>query len=511
MATITQQADKFTDRDFDSWIRELRARANTAFPGWTDFNRANFGNILLEMYAHTLDVVSFYQDQQYRETRIVFARLRRSMIALGKNVSFRLPEAVAASADLEIGIADGLPRTVSITVPAGTVVRTTDLAEGVEFDLINPAVIPAGFIQVTGVQSENARVRNQAFVAPGDPNFPVQLGQIPYVGGSALITIAPSSWTEVENFLESGPTDKHFVVDTDENSRGTVRFGDGINGEIPSGSGNVTYKTGGGQDGNVEANTLKAFRDGNRFASLSGEQIQLTVRNPGSASGGVDRMSVEEARVAIPASTRTLGKRSVTKEDFEDNARKVRGVARAMMQTSNEDPGILENTGKLYVVPVGGGLPSTTLKTQVLDFINDEFPPTLTFTFTVEDPLPLVVFLEATVYLNQGVTETEGRQAVEDAVDSFFSLLNSDGSANDQIDFGYKVRTIKMGGAPAAEIPFSDLFNVIRDAALPDGRLAFRKIDEDLFIPSDDVSFADTEFPIAGPILLTNGVTALPF
>ena len=110
--TITTPGSDFTSRDFDSWILELRARANTAFPGWTDYNTANFGNILLELYAQTLDVMSFTQDQQFRETRVVFARLRRSMIALGRNVSFELPGPVAATTDLEITIADGLARAV---------------------------------------------------------------------------------------------------------------------------------------------------------------------------------------------------------------------------------------------------------------------------------------------------------------------------------------------------------------------------------------------------------------
>ena len=104
--TITEQISDFTARDFDSWVIELRNKVNAAFPSWTDFNTANFGNILLEMFAHTLDVVSFYQDQQFLETRVVFARLLKSMINLGKNVGFTLPGNSVATATLEITIAD---------------------------------------------------------------------------------------------------------------------------------------------------------------------------------------------------------------------------------------------------------------------------------------------------------------------------------------------------------------------------------------------------------------------
>jgi len=512
--TITQRASDFTNRDFDSWVVELRARSNAAFPNWTDFNTANFGNLTLEMFAHTLDVISFTQDQQYLETRVVFARLRRSMIALGKNVGFRLPGATVATVDLEITIADGIAVTGDIVLPKGTVVKTLDLSEDVEFDLVSDTVIPFGFIQVTTAAAENARERSDTFVADGQPNLPVQLSQVPFVDGSAdgLVVIAGNAYDEQEDFLNSGPADKHFVVDVNDGDRATLRFGDGINGEAPSGSGIVTYKTGGGSSGNVDANTLVQFRDGDRFTSLQGENVQLTVRNPSGTSDAVDRMGVEEARVAIPASLRTTGERSVTQQDFEDNARKVRGVARSMMLTSDDDPSIPENTGKLYIVPVGGGLPSALLKTQVADFINGSFPTTLTFTFSVEDPVLLILSITATVFLNTGVSETDARTAIEAAYDGFFALTLDSGAINEQIDFGFRIRKNKMpAGTLIGEIPFSDLFSAIRDSALPDTSLALRKVDEDLFIPTEDQPVLDTEFPVVGSIVLINGVTGFPF
>ncbi len=512
--TITQRALDFTDRDFDSWILELRSRATAAFPGWTDFNRANFGVMLLEMYAHTLDVLSFTQDQQHLERFVTFARLRRSMILLGKNVGFELPGASAATVDLEVTITDGVPRAVDIVLPAGTVVTTTILEEDVEFDLTAPATILAGFTINSVVSAENARARTQDFVADGTADQKVVLTQVPYVDDSTAVLVGVVVFTQApeNNFLQSGPLDNHFRADVDKDSRATLVFGDGINGAIPAGAGTATYKTGGGASGNVDANTLVSFRDGNRFAALDGEQVQLTVRNPSAVADGVDRMTVAEARVAIPASLRTVGLRSVTRDDFEDNARKVRGVARAMMLTADDVASIPENTGELYIVPVGGGLPSAALKTEVEDLINDSFPPTITFTFAVLDPVLLIVSITATVFLNIGVTEPEARLAVEAGYDAFFALLNADGSQNTQIDFGFKVRTEVMPpGAAAAELVWSDLFNVIRDAANPAGDLVFRKVDEDVFTPLDDVLVADTEFPVIGSISLVNGDTLASF
>lgn len=517
VSTITQRASDFTSRDFDSWILELRARANTAFPGWTDYNTANFGNMLLEMYAHTLDVLSFTQDQQYRETRIVFARLRRSMIGLGKLVGFTLPGATVATADLEITIADGVPRATSITIPKGTVIQTPDLEQRVEFDLLADVVIPAGSTQVTLAGSANSRERSQDLTADGSPSQPFILAQTPYVGGSAdgNVVFGVDTYTEVDNFLSSGPTDTHFRVDVDDNEQGTLVFGDGINGKQPLGAGSVIYRTGGGSAGNVDPNTLREFRDTNRYPTVSGEQVALLVRNPVQASGGVDRMSVEEARIAIPASVRTSGNRSVTRDDFEDNALKVRGVARSMMLTSDDDASIPENTGELYIVPVGGGLPSGTLKAEVQTFIQDNFPPTLTFTFTVEDPILNVVSVSATVFLALGVTEAVARQAIEDSLDQFFALVTTEGAVNRQIDFGFKIRdTVMPVGSTQGELPWSDMFNAIRDAADPTGKLVLRKVDEDTVLFAtlpDDVVLLDKEFPVLGSIALVNGDTLLAF
>lgn len=510
VATITERASDFTNRDFDSWIIELRIRVPAAFPSWTDFNKANFGNILLEMFAHTLDVLSFVQDQQHKERFITFARLRRSMILLGRNVAFRLPGAVAATVDLEFTIGDNTPRTVDIVIPAGTVVLTFDRTDDVEFDLLADVTIPAGQIQATG-SAENARARVDQPVFDGSPGQPVILSSIPFLDASATVIVTPDTFVEVLNFLSSGPTDRHFVVSIDQEDRATLTFGDGINGAIPNGNGTANYKTGGGEAGNVEANTLTQFRDGNSIPDASGDNVLLLVRNPVGASGGVDRMSVEEARVAIPESLTTLGQRSVTQDDFESNARKVRGVARAMMLTSDDDPSIAENVGELYIVPVGGGLPSTALKALVLSTILSDFPPTLTFSFTVENPILRIVSISATVFLRSGITELEARAAILASYESFFALTNSDGSVNTQVDFGFKLKALQGGTPVLGELPFSDLFNAMRDAVNPSNALVLRKIDEDTFIPADDVLLLDREFPVLGSITLINGLTGLPF
>jgi hypothetical protein len=137
------------------------------------------------------------------------------------------------------------------------------------------------------------------------------------------------------------------------------------------------------------------------FTDAHGRAAQVSVTNAEPVSGGTDRQSVASAKLLAPESLRTLT-RSVTREDFEVNARRVPGVARALMLTSNEDPTVPENSGVLYVIPQGGGLPTPALKNLVLAQVTDVFPATLTFQVSVQNPVYKKLDVEARIYLRQG-------------------------------------------------------------------------------------------------------------
>ena len=72
MAVLPPSVD-YTDKDFDALRVRLMALVQSVFPDWSDFSVASFGNVLLEMYAFVGDVVTFYLDNQARESRLVTA------------------------------------------------------------------------------------------------------------------------------------------------------------------------------------------------------------------------------------------------------------------------------------------------------------------------------------------------------------------------------------------------------------------------------------------------------
>jgi predicted phage baseplate assembly protein len=128
-------------------------------------------------------------------------------------------------------------------------------------------------------------------------------------------------WTAVEHFAESGPADRHFVLDA---VSGLVLFGPAVReeggglrqyGQVPDKGARVRirrYATGGGASGNVSAGAVQTLKSSVPFVSK--------VENRHPAQGGVDGETLEEAKRRGPLLVRTRS-RAVTAEDYEVLAR----------------------------------------------------------------------------------------------------------------------------------------------------------------------------------------------
>jgi hypothetical protein len=175
------------------------------------------------------------------------------------------------------------------------------------------------------------------------------------------------------------------------------------------------------------------------------------------------------------------------------------------MLTSNEDAGIGENTGDLYVIATGGVVPSATLKDAVLVAVTETLPNTLTFLVNVKDPIFLDVNVDATVFLSPGANAVVVKAAIEDALAAFFAVSLEDGTPNPEVDFGFNIK--QADGSVVAELAWSDVFNVVRDVA------GVRKVDDNSFLLNgapDDVGLPNNSFPRLAAVNLTNGNTSLP-
>lgn len=492
----------YTDRDFDALRARLFSLIQSVFPTWTDTAVANFGNVLVELFAYTGDVLSYYQDQQAREARIGTATLRKSMIALAKLIGYELANASPATADVTLTITNpgALTGTVAPAGGAPAVLSTNDYIDPVRGELDAPVAFAAG--EVTKAFTWRHAVTQPLYqvASNGRADQGYLLAGTPFLWGAETVSTTGESgaWTRVDNFLASTASSQHYRVEVDQNDAATVTFGDNRNGKIPTGLIRVTYRTGGGLGGNVAAGTLSRVLTS--FVDSAGTAATITATNALPATGGTARETTNAARVNAPASLRVLT-RSVSREDFEINARRVPGVGRVLMATSNEDAAVAENTGHLYVVPTTGGVPSAGLLAAVTTMCTETYPSTVTFTLRVLPPTYKTINITGRVYLRANQTPSSVRAAIAAALEDWFAPVLADGTANPAVDFGWNYKDAE--GLPAGEVAWSDLFNIIRDVA------GVRKVDADLMLngAGDDVALNPAEFPTLGTVTLLNGDT----
>jgi hypothetical protein len=220
-------------------------------------------------------------------------------LCLSKLIEGQLvPDMAGACANVALADHGGtLPRAAVLTaVPGGRVPR---------YSLDRTAVAPL---------TQQARVR----VAGSDEATPVDLtasAASAMVRGLADVRPAIDvrsegdrrRWVARRDLLASDAEAAEFVVETENNGRAVLRFGDGVNGRAPLEREQLTarLRTGNGAAGNVGAEAI-----GHIVANgISG------VRNPMAAAGGIDPHPLSHARLYAPQAFRRQ-ERAVTAEDY---------------------------------------------------------------------------------------------------------------------------------------------------------------------------------------------------
>lgn len=505
----------YTDKDRASLAARLHALISSVFPTWTSDEVADFGEMLLELFSFIGGVLTFYQDGQARESKLITATQRKNIIALAKQLGYTPRGATAAQAQILVTL-PAVP-VDTLTIPAGTRIPTADITTPIYFRLLSDAVIPAltNPPQVT-VTAENSDTQTDTFTSNGLPDQSFELSRSPFVDQSSVVTAANGSYTLVDNFLDSVGTDRHYVIVVDQNDVATITFGDGVNGAIPSSPIDVQYSYGGGSAGNVDPNTITRLSGSFPSHDSGGNLLVPSVTNPAKAEGGAPRESNAQIKDNAPAQLRAET-RCVAREDFEINAKRVVGVARALMLTSNEDPAVAENRGDLYIVPVGGEAgvaPSSTLLSQVLTMVTVTFPCTLTFKPTARAAVYFPVNVYARVFKKPGFVPAQVGLNIRATLKNFFALTVNDqgvadpnGSINPKVDFG--AHYVDTNGNPAPAFNLADLFDAIDTTA------GVRKIGG---LPSDfllnnahnDVTIPAKAFPILGSVTLIDADTGNP-
>ncbi len=138
-------------------------------------------------------------------------------------------------------------------------------------------------------------------------------------------------WDEVASLVHSDDTAEqgdHFMVETDERQRSTLRFGNGTNGQLlPRGAVvRARYQLGGGAAGNIGADQLLFMQP--LTGALAGAIAR--VWNPFDVTDGRDAETPEKVRRNAPEAFRARQLRAVTLADYVRRAEEVPGVSRAV-------------------------------------------------------------------------------------------------------------------------------------------------------------------------------------
>lgn len=134
-------------------------------------------------------------------------------------------------------------------------------------------------------------------------------------------------WSAVRDLLASGPADRHFMVEIDDESRAHLRFGDGVNGRVPAPGWcfKAGYRVGNGPGGNVGRDTIVCMAGKTHL--LSG--ARLMPRNPLPATGGLGPEPIEAVKCHAPYAYGRVLERAVAADDYAQLAqgdRRVQGA-----------------------------------------------------------------------------------------------------------------------------------------------------------------------------------------
>ena len=94
---------KYLNKDFTSFKANLIEFAKVYFPNnFNDFNEASPGMIFIEMASYVGDVLSYYIDNQFKESLLAFAEEKRTVYNMAQALGYKPKLAAPASTNLDI-------------------------------------------------------------------------------------------------------------------------------------------------------------------------------------------------------------------------------------------------------------------------------------------------------------------------------------------------------------------------------------------------------------------------
>jgi uncharacterized phage protein gp47/JayE len=481
MANFIPQVD-YTSRDYASIREDLINLIPLYAPDWTSRDPADFGIILIEMFSYMGDLLNYYIDRAANESFLTTASQRESILRIANILGYIPTDSVPATATLTFSN----PTAGAIIVPSLTQVASNTSVNGVSsqiiFETTTTITVPAATGAVPGQASvlatEGVTITDEIVGnsdGTADQEFVLMDGSV--ISNSIRVTVNDTVYNPVPYIIDAAGTDPVFYSKTDAEEVTSVVFGDNVSGRIPPANAQilVTYRVGGGTQGNVNANTITNI--------LTNYSSGLTVNNTSAAGGGADLESTDSIRVNAPSSIRTVN-RAVSLRDYGDLAVQVSGVAKAIATSE-----VYTNVN-LYIAPFGdpgvddeGDLTPVfnQLVNRIETFFTDKTPPNVSVTLL--PPTFVSVNITATVQALPQYKQSVVLRNAEVALGEILAFNNVNFA--ERISLHYVIEAL----AAAPGVSYSNVTLLAREDAAQSG--------------TNDAVFLVNELPQAGNIDIT--------
>ena len=242
-----RQIIDYTARDYDSFLASMRALIPEKLPEWTDYqSEADFGNVLLQLFAHMGDILSYYVDRVANESFLGTAQTRRSIIHHLQLIGYQLATAAPASTTLTLKFPVDCQQQITLTKGNAFATKSQNNQPPIRFEYTRDAdlVIDCSqlpeltdtkgkkYKQYPGVPVEEGRlIRDEILgTSDGSPNQKFTLAHSPLILRSRdnqtvhkdiqLVTdqsgIRDDSWTLRASLAFSSRQQTDFVIAIDE-------------------------------------------------------------------------------------------------------------------------------------------------------------------------------------------------------------------------------------------------------------------------------------------------------
>jgi predicted phage baseplate assembly protein len=242
---------------------------------------------------------------------------------------------------LAAGVGDAAPPRLDSEADAATLIAWLRLRAQPGFALTSLRLAWAGVNAVRIEQRQSLAARAVGASDGGsDQVFDLGVGTLGSVDAATLQVVvhdavlgASQPWAAIDDLGRAGPLDAVYQLDAEA---GSVRFGDGVHGRVPSTGSRIVaagLRVGGGARGNLAAGTLAKL---DRIIDLDTGQRRkpepaIDLTQPLALQGGADAETLDQAERRIPACFQHRD-RCVTALDYRLLAREAPGVAVARVE-----------------------------------------------------------------------------------------------------------------------------------------------------------------------------------